>query len=263
MHKRKLLVIITIIVVVIAGVGIALFYSGNTPRSQTESVEDAQQMLDAEDFSGAKAQLEKILEKDANNAEAHFLLGLALFNLGEYSAAESHFEEAMALDPARASAVHHNLGVLAFQLGDMETALAEFQQALVEDPDDPDSHYQLGATYLVLAYPMGAVEPDPDLLKQAEDQFELSLQTSPDKPEALVGLANIYMLSNDLTQAIELLEKAIQAEPNMREALFALGRAYAFSGNISNAKTTLEKFLDTSPPAQWRQQAEDLLSQLE
>ena len=79
----------------------------------------------------------------------------------------------------------------------------------------------------------------------------------------MVGLANIYMLKNDLSQAINLLEKAVQAHPEMREALFALGRAYAFSGKNVEAKSTLETFLETDPPAQWRQQAEELLGQLE
>ena len=263
MKNKKLLVIIAIAVFVIGSISIALILSDKTPQDAAESVESAQQLLDEGDFTGAKSELEKLIETNTDNAEAHFLLGLALFNLEEYSEARVHFEQAMALEPARASAVHHNLGVLAFQLGDMETALDEFQQALAEDPNDPDSHYQLGATYLVLAYPMGATAPDPDLLTQAEEQFELSLNVSPDKPEALVGLANIYMLSNDLTKAIELLERAVKAQPNMREALFALGRAYAFSGNLTDAKSTLEQFLDTSPPAQWRQQAEELLSQLE
>ena len=263
MQKNRLVLIIIVIVIVIAGIGVAVYYTNKPVDVAVANLESVQQSIDSGQYATAKDQLTNILNDDAENAEAHFLLGLTLFNLEEYADAKEHFLRSMALEPDRAAAVHHNLGVLAFQMGDMQTALSEFQLALDEDPGDPDSHYQLGATYLILAFPMGAVQPDPDLLQQSEEQFELSLQASPDKPEALVGLANVYMLKNDLSQAINLLENAVQAQPDMREALFALGRAYAFSGKITEAKSTLETFLKTDPPAQWRQQAEELLGQLE
>ena len=263
MQKNRLYLIIIIIVIIIAGIGAAIYFTNRPEALSVISLESVQQSIDAGQYVDAKDQLTQILAADDDNAEAHFLLGLTLFNLEEYANAKEHFVRSMDLEPDRAAAVHHNLGVLAFQLGDMQTALNEFKLALEEDPGDPDSHYQLGATYLVLAFPMGAVQPDPELLQQSEEQFELSLQASPDKPEALVGLANVYMLENDLSQAIYLLEKAVAAQPGMREALFALGRAYAFSGNVSKAKSTLQTFLETDPPAQWKQQAEELLGQLE
>ncbi len=263
MQNKKLIGVIIVIVIVTAGIGVFVHYSTKTPQVAVVDMESVQQNIDTGEYSIAKEQLAQILETDNDNAEAHFLMGLAQFSMEEFAEAKDHFVRSMELEPDRAAAVHHNLGVLAFQLGDMQTSLDEFQLALDEDPGDPDSHYQLGATYLVLAFPMGAVQPDPDLLQQSEEQFELSLEVSPDKPEALVGLANVYMLKNDLPQAIDLLEKAVQAKPDMREALFALGRAYAFSGNVAQAKSTLEHFLETDPPAQWKQQAEELLAQLE
>ncbi len=263
MRDKKLIIAILVIVIVLVGVGAAIILSEKSTPVANVDMESVQNAMDMGDFASAKTRLLEILEIDADNAEAHFLLGLTQFNLAEYTEAQEHFLRSMALEPDRAAAVHHNLGVLAFQLGDMQTALDEFQSALEEDPGDPDTYYQLGATYLVMAFPMGAVEPDPDLLQQSEEQFEKSLEASPDKPEALVGLANVYMLKNDLPQAIDILEKAIQAKPDMREALFALGRAYAYSGNVEKAQSTLENFLATDPPAQWKQQAEELLAQLE
>jgi tetratricopeptide (TPR) repeat protein len=145
----------------------------------------------------------------------------------------------------------------------MDAALTEFQAALAADPDDADTRYQLGATYLVQAFPMGALEPDPDLLAKAESEFEGALDVAPGKPEALVGLANIYMLRGNMTEAIGLLEEAVEANPRMPEALFALGRAYAATGETERAKDTLQDFLDTGPPALWAQQAEELLAEIE
>ncbi|MDF1513055.1 MAG: tetratricopeptide repeat protein [Anaerolineae bacterium] len=262
MRQNKTLLII-IVMVVVGGIGFSA-YLLTRPSSPAEvDLDEIQLFIDEGQYATARDQLIQLVATDSNNAEAQFLLGLAYFNLEEYGDAEASFRKALELDSDRAAAVHHNLGVLAFQLGDMQTALNEFRAALEADPGDPDSHYQLGATYLVMAFPPGAVQADPDLLQQSEEQFELSLGASPDKPEALVGLANIYLLQNDLSQAINLLEKAVASQPKMREALFALGRAYAFSGQTAEAQSTLELFLETDPPAQWKQQAEELLAQLE
>lgn len=262
---RRRLILGIVIVLVLAGGVVAAVMMSNRPVEMPEedSLEAIQRKMDEGDYAGAKADLEAVLAEDEANAEAHFKLGLTSFNLGEYEAAREHFNRSLELEPDRAAAVRHNLGVLAYQLGDMDTALAEFQAALEADPDDADTHYQLGATYLILAYPMGATEPDPDRLAQAEAEFDRALEVSPGKPEALIGLANIYMLQNDMEQAITLLEDVVAERPDMREALFALGRSYAAVGETDKAITTLEQFLETDPPAVWAGQAEELLQTLQ
>jgi tetratricopeptide (TPR) repeat protein len=261
---RRGLVIGIIVVLILAGGVTAAIVLSNRPTGTPaeDNLESIQAKMDSGDYSGAKADLEAVLAENDENAEAHFKMGLVSFNLGEYEPAREHFNRSLELEPDRAAAVHHNLGVLAYQLGDMDTALAEFQSALEADPDDADTHYQLGATYLILAYPMGATQPDSDRLAQAKAEFDRALEVSPGKPEALVGLANIYMLQNDMDQAIELLEQVVAERPDMREALFALGRSYAAVGETEKAITTLQQFLDTDPPAVWADQATELLETL-
>ena len=258
--RSRLILGIVVVIVLAGGVGAAVYLS-NRPADATadQDLDAVQAKIDAGDFEAAKVDLETILAEDVENAEAHFKLGLIFFNLGDHEAARDHFNTSLSLEPDRASAVHHNLGVLAYQAGDMDAAMAEFQSALEADPDDADTHYQLGATYLILAFPMGAVEPDAGRFQQAEDEFNRALAAEPNKPEALVGLANIYMLRNDMEQAISTLEGVVEQTPQMREALFALGRAYAAVGDTVNAKNSLEKFLDTDPPAVWAEQAEEIL----
>jgi tetratricopeptide (TPR) repeat protein len=238
----------------------ALLLPGRSP--DVADLDAIQAEIDEGRFASAQEQLEAVLASDETNAEAHFKLGLVLFNLGDFQGAEGHFNRSLLLDPDRAAAVHHNLGVLAYQMGDMTTAKAEFEAALTADPDDADTRYQLGAAYLIQAFPMGAVEPDAGLLDRAQAEFERALSIAPQKPEALVGLANVYMLRDDLTAAIDLLEQALDETPDMREALFALGRAYAVVGRTDDARTTLQRFLETEPPAVWAQQAQEILAGL-
>lgn len=262
--RNRLILGILIVVVLAGGVFAVVKLSGKAPVVEDATVDFAaiQSELDAGDFESARTKLEAIIAADETNAEAHFSLGLTLFNLGDYTAAGEHFTRSLQLDPERAAAVHHNLGVLAYQSGDMATAESEFGLALDADPSDADTHYQLGATYLIQAYPMGAVEPDTALLQKAQSEFEHALEIAPDKPEALVGLANIDMLRGEMEQAIGRLERVIAQDPAMREALFALGRSYAAVGRAEEARATLRQFLDTAPPAMWAEQAQQMLAEL-
>ncbi|MEJ5309496.1 MAG: tetratricopeptide repeat protein [Anaerolineae bacterium] len=259
MQKQGRLLIVGLIVVL---VGVGLYFviqASSKSKPAPIRIEDIQAQMDAGQYTAARGALEKLVATDPQNAEVHFMLGLTYFNLGEYPKAQASFAQAMALDPQRAAAVHHNLGVLAYQTGEMETAVTEFKAALAADPNDPDSHYQLGATYLQIA----VSQSDPTYLQQAETEFQQVLSLAPGKPEALVGLGTLYLNQNRIAEAIELLEQAVQGNPEMREALFALGQAYFASGDVAAAKTTLQKFLDTQPPEQWANEAREIMKQLE
>ncbi len=259
MQKQGRLLLVGLIVVLV-GVGLYLaLRASSKPQPAAEvNVEAVQAQMDAGQYAAARDALEKLVAAEPGNAEAHFMLGLTYFNLADYSKARASFSQAMALEPQRAAAVHHNLGVLAYQTGEMETAVTEFKAALEADPTDPDSHYQLGATYLQIAIS----NSDPVFLQQAETEFEQVLALAPGKPEALVGLGTLYLNQNRIAEAIALLEQAVQGNPEMREALFALGMAYFASGDVASAKATLQKFLDTQPPEQWAKEAREIMAQL-
>jgi tetratricopeptide (TPR) repeat protein len=259
MQKRPMIFISVAFLSMIAM--IALLSSCSSTQADV-NLDEIETQMDLGEYAEARDALEQIVAEDEANAEAHFMLGLAYFNLEAYSKARDSFERALALDPERAAAIHHNLGALAYQMGDMETALSEFRAALEADPDDPDTHYQLGATYLVLAFPSGAMEPDPDMVNQAETQFQRALELADEKPEAKIGLANIHLVRGEVDQAIMLLEEVLENNPEMREALFALGRAYLSAGEVDRAEATLERFLETDPPQIWAEQAETMLRQI-
>jgi len=259
MQKQGRLLLVGLIVVLV-GVGLYLVLQSSSKSQPADkiNVEAVQAQMDAGQYTAARDALEKLVAVEPENAEAHFMLGLTYFNLGDYAKARASFTQAMTLEPQRAAAVHHNLGVLAYQTGEMETAVTEFKAALAADPNDPDSHYQLGATYLQIAISTS----DLAYLQQAESEFEQALALAPGKPEALVGLGTLYLNQNRIAEAIALLEQAVQGNPQMREALFALGMAYFAGGDIAAAKTTLQQFLDTQPPEQWANEAREIITQL-
>lgn len=255
----RLLIVGVIVILIVVGLFLAIRLSSpSSPKVSGIDMDAVQAQIDAGQYAVARDTLQQAIVEDAGNAEAHFLLGLACFNLEEYPKARESFLKALELEPERAAAVHHNLGVLAYQTGEMETAVQEFKSALEADPNDPDSHYQLGATYLQIA----SSTSDLSYLTQAEAEFQQVLKLTPGKPEALVGLGTLYLSQNKIAEATTLLEQAVQADPQMREALFALGVAYYSNGELSLAKETLQKFLDTQPPERWAKEAQDILAQL-
>jgi len=267
MGKRLLLITLAMIFVtaLISGCGAATpteEASSEETTLPTADLEAIREKIDAGDYAGVPQALEAIIAQDEEDAEAHFLLGLAYFNVNNYEKAREAFERTLALDPQRAAAVHHNLGALAYQTGDLQTAVDEFNAALTADPDDPDSHYQLGATYLIMALPANSLTPDQSMVVKAQEEFEKALELSPGKPEALVGMGNVHLLQNQVEEAISFLEEAVEQNPEMPEALFALGRTYAASGDVENAKATLQRFLESNPPEVWAQQAQEILTQL-
>lgn len=260
MHKQRL-IIVGVVVFVLAAVVIAAL-SLAPPAAPEMTLDEIRARMDAGEYAAVREALLAYVAASPNDAEARFRLGLTHFNLNEYDLAREQFTTALALDPERAPAVHHNLGVLNYQVGDFTGAVQEFQAALAQDPDDADTHYQLGATYLVMAIPAIDAPPDFEKLAQAEAEFSQALALAPDKPEALVGLGNIYLLQNDPDAAIEVLGQAVEMAPRLPEALFALGRAYLLNGQLDAARETFQRFLQADPPEMWAQQVEILLSQM-
>lgn len=81
------------------------------------------------DFANAREDLEKAVDLDENNAEAHDDLGVVLAKNGDLDAAVSHFQRARAIDPGYQK-VHHNLAMVHYMRHDHEKALSSVDRAL-------------------------------------------------------------------------------------------------------------------------------------
>lgn len=103
--------------------------------------------------------------------EAQFLLGLSRFYLGDYNAAEEHFQLVAASVPL--NEVFNNLGAAQLRLGSPQ-AVATFRKALEGDDADPDYHFNLGYAL----WKAGQYE-------EAAASFRAALDRDEDDPEAL------------------------------------------------------------------------------
>jgi tetratricopeptide (TPR) repeat protein len=227
-------------------------------------LESSRAHLEAGEYNEAITDLEAVIEMDSDSSEAHKLLGQVYNQTGDLMKAADEFRTVIALDPEKAAAAHHNLGVTYFQLQDPGAAVAEFEAALELDPDDADTHYQLGATYLVIALSGDdpTAPPDPQSLEQAIAEFKAALGLKENMPEALIGMGNVYIQQANYADAIETLQQAIEQTPDSPEAYYALGGAYAQSGDVESACEAYSKFLTLNPPANWRTMGEQTMATL-
>ena len=97
----------------------------------------------AGDVSGAIKWLRSAVEKDAQEPESHFQLGLFLSHAEQFQEAEAQFLKVIALTPDEPKG-HYRLGVVYDQMGEYDKALESLQRALQLRPQSPRINQRLG-----------------------------------------------------------------------------------------------------------------------
>lgn len=95
-----------------------------TDKKSSEYVQEGIDFIEAQDFQRAEISFKQALEKNPQNAEAHYGLGGIYNYQGRYKEAEEAFKTALRLDPAQMDA-HFSLGYTYEQMGEMEKAEKE------------------------------------------------------------------------------------------------------------------------------------------
>ena len=124
-----------------------------------------------------QVRVDRILGR-GDSAEAHFLLGAALFTKGDFPAATREFSKAAALNPDVPS-LHSYSGQALLFSGDADGAAAEFRKELAANPNDFDANLQLAS----ILSRRGKTEDARPLLERA-------VQVRPGSAEARDALAN-------------------------------------------------------------------------
>ena len=116
-------------------------------RQHWSAVEEAVELMHEERFHEALTNLRDVLLKDGSNPYAYFLLGQALYEVGEVETARGAYQSALVLAPrhlgARTALVH-----VLRKLGDYREAIRHGMIALEQSPNDNDALYATGMAYL-------------------------------------------------------------------------------------------------------------------
>lgn len=159
-------------------------------------VNHAVELIAAEDYEGALAELGEAIGVYAALERAHFLKGVCLMNLDRREEAKGAFEEAVVLDPGDRDS-YFNLGLIHILLGEHEDAILAFQKVIGLDETDAE-----GWSYLGLAY-VNAEE-----YTAAIQALERAIELDPTSPTSYNNLGIAYSKMGMQDRAFEAFKRA-------------------------------------------------------
>jgi Flp pilus assembly protein TadD len=188
---------------VFAALGLALLQSGDLPAA-AEALERAEAL--EPNAQAPVGNLAKVYERLGRHADAQAAMG-------RFQALYQRKSSRRGLDPLRAKAIE------AYEAGRLEEALQTFRRMLEIAPRDPQTLAQTGSVLLAMRR-----------LDEARQSLEASLSIQPENDFALMELARVQALREDLPAAIELLQRAARVNPRAPEPHYFLAGIYLSQG---------------------------------
>jgi tetratricopeptide (TPR) repeat protein len=154
---------------------------------------------------------------------------------GQYQAAISEWEKALAMSPLDARA-HNNFGQTLVHAGKADGAIAEFRKAVAAKPLYPEAQSNLAIALAGAGHPNEAIE-----------HFKLAIEANPAFAEAHSNLGHVLAEQGRIPEAIEEYEKALAVNPDYAEAHNNLGFALASAGRMDEAIEQYNLALKSDP----------------
>lgn len=200
------------------------------PDDNSVQVKAGNFMLVAGRFDDARGLAQRMLARDANNADAQILQANALAGLRDVDGSVVAFEKAIALDPSRAS-TYSQLGAAQLDAGKRDAAEAAFRRGIEIDPRSANAHLSLGN----FLWAVGDNE-------QAEQEIKRALAIDAKSLVANRTISMYYLMTN----------RAAAAEPHLRlvadnmsgpDAKYFLAEYLLRLGRTDEARATLTPLL--------------------
>ncbi len=186
-------------------------------------------------FSRAKAGLEKVCQQTPGDADAWVALGVVQRRLGAFKEAEQCCRKAVSLQPNLASA-HQALGAALQQQGKLDEALSCYREAVRLDPELVEAHY-----FFANALRQAA------LLDEATIAYRKLLELSPNHVAGLNNLGTHLKNLGNAEEAVPLLHRALQLQPDSIETMTNLGDAYVARSRYEDAIEILQRAVRVNP----------------
>lgn len=202
----------------------------NTPDFQ-----QAQQFHQQGRIVEAISAYEALLKAQPHNADLLYLLGTAMAQCANWSAAEERLQQCIQIHPGHLAALG-NLALVYEKTARFNKALDCYQRALKLAPGNPD----------ILANIADLMLQTGDVVS-AHDYAIQALSTNPNQVTALNTLARVFQHQGEAEQAENALRKALVAEPKNPVTLCNLGALHLLQENFKAAADELKKSLDLNP----------------
>jgi tetratricopeptide (TPR) repeat protein len=243
-------------------------------QAPSDPVARARALLDAGEIQHAEALLRDQVAANPSAADAHFLLGYALFR--DQKAKESLVELTTGAKFRRPRA--DELKVVAadyVMLSDYSDADKWFSQVVSETPDDADAWYLLGRTkysesefaaaissferalalhpeYVEAENNIGLSWKELNEKEKAQAAFQTAIEWQGNAPvdaQPFLNLGTLLAESAKPDEAISYLKKAASLSPANPAVHEELGKVYLLMNRPSDAQTELEKAIALAPDA--------------
>ncbi len=179
--------------------------------------------------------LNEILQKDINNADTIFELGIIYARANKFSEASVIFS-CLQLYKNNDIRIHYNLGLIHSLHGEHHLALAAYDLAIKIKPDDAEVLINIGSTYIDIKNYVLALEV-----------LEKAIQISPNIPEAWSNKGIVLNNLNLYQESIDAYEEAIKLDSNHYKAWsnksVPLNKLKKFSESLNSC----DKALDLKP----------------
>lgn len=203
-------------------------------------------LLQNKDYRNAAIELQAAVGIDSTYVDAHYALGMAQAQLGEYEESVAALESAMRHGPGRqdlAARVPRLLGDLYYQAAQQSRqqrrfgeAIQRFEASLRHKPANAQAHYSMGLCYLSLR------ETD-----KAGQAFGAALAADPTYGWPYKSLGDLHRQQGELREAAAQYEKAIAVDFTLVQAYGGLARVQAASGDLEGAVAALRRGIAVDP----------------
>ncbi|MBK8169768.1 MAG: tetratricopeptide repeat protein [Sandaracinaceae bacterium] len=126
-------------------------------RDSWAEAENAGELLREGEPDASIAEAERVIAENPSNEYAHFFMGCALFEKGEFARAMKAFVLALEIAPTYVGAMVH-LGQTLRMLGRHDEALRVAHQVLARVKDDPDALHLIGLIHFTRGDTRSAVQ---------------------------------------------------------------------------------------------------------
>jgi tetratricopeptide (TPR) repeat protein len=199
------------------------------------------------ELAQAEIYLSQVAREHRQFADLHNMLGVIAHGQGRFPDAESHFEEALKINPSYTEAAL-NLAVTYNDLGKYRQAKEVYAQAMAHSKDEPrqldpfakgklaNMHAEVGDAYHGLG-----------LFDESAAEFRKALALCPHFADIRTRLATVLRDMGDREEAVAQLETAKQNNPRYLPARINLGVTLFSLGRRDEAQREWESVLSEDP----------------
>ena len=212
--------------------------------------------------------LRRALEAKPDWAQAHFLLGSALFLQGDANNARSEVARAVEIEPDLLEG-RKLLARIHATLGSFDLATEEGRKYLEARPKDPDARLQLAQALVrqgkaqeamveldkiedkdrnaEIWYAIGRVNLVQNKAGPGRAALEKADALRPNHPEVLQALLGLDRAEGRLKDSEERIARAVSADPKNAQLVHLQGIAYAVSGRPADAEMSFRRAMELDP----------------